>query len=126
MIRMKIEKTAKTECFFLENLTQIVKYNFKIDILNRKKVRKSMEFAENQIKKIDILFIFFSEKNFFSIIYHFIKYAYTAEKYNQSYHIIKLILNSEKIRNNLNALNFNIYIYAVLNNIKLNVNKNFI
>ena len=81
-----------------------------------------MEFDENQIEIIDNLFKFFSEKNFFSIIYNFIVYSYKAERYNQSYKIIKLILNSEKVKTNFDAMTYNLYLYAVLNNYKLKVN----
>jgi hypothetical protein len=80
-----------------------------------------MEFAENQIKLIDNLYNFFSEKTFFSIVYNFIYHSYKAGKYNQSYQIIKLLLNTQKIKPTLDGLSFNIYILAVLNNIKLDV-----
>lgn len=80
-----------------------------------------MELAENQIKLIDNLYNFFPEKTFFSIVYNFIFLSYKAEKYNHSYQIIKLLLNTQKIRPSLNGLSFNLYILAVLNNIKLDV-----
>ena len=65
-------------------------------LLNRKKVRKSMLLAEDQISKLENVYKYINKKNFMTIILRFLEIAYKHQKYTYSNAILKLLINSNK------------------------------
>jgi len=89
-------------------------------ILSRKKVTKTMDLVLKQISNFQNIDKFMPTEKFVELIITFVKLAYKNKKYQESAMILQLILNSENFNQRFDAVLFNMYVYTILTNVKLN------